>query len=176
MSVRDEYSKDVVEIVKSRTANFLSDLPGKVDFLLRQAVLDLLGFDQSFGRIQIRDDSRRSLIIQHITATTQDRIKSNIDSLVVDVIDSIHNEPKLRSAVIKKAADSYYSYLDRALREELEKKAKADAATYVKSMINPLMHPLIENTDLEDPNSFDGELGEIILKGLAEREIAPLIQ
>ena len=145
-------------------------MPDQVHKHLNDGVLSVLGLEaDSFSRvIKFKVRYGNSILSDYIKQSVLANVSESIDDIASKIVE------KFNSNIIDAASLEYeFSYrykFNETFKELLEKKAEDDAKKLFDS-INFDVIDLIGSIDLNDPNSFQGEIGEILLEEIATQSV-----
>jgi hypothetical protein len=177
MDLRPEHIQQVRETLDKAIANYVAGLPKRVEALLNQAILGLFGFRlDSFDRgVQVdpHREKGNSALLTILLNRCKDATEQHIDAIATQTINGLIDDPKFRKTVATEAAGIFKRTLGKALDEAVQKRAVQAAEHIVENLdkyVTAVTDVLPTNIDVEDPKSFETDVGKLI-----EEEIARLM-
>jgi hypothetical protein len=166
----DQDKKRIKDAVDAEVADFIRALPQQVNEMLRKGVASVVGLSDRWGKVEIDHcNGNKGFIGELIKKNVCDECKEQIDAIVRSFIPKLREDDDILDGMYEEARRIYQRELDDELNKQVRKKARQDAAAILAG--DPLGDVVLgpENTELEDPNGFEGPLGEVILREKAER-------
>jgi len=154
------------EIIEKEVARYLDYLPKQIEQILYQTTLSVLGLRQRPGGVLRFDKSEDHWL--------EDIFRNAVVNCINDQVSEYVNKTVLRAMsdsgiMLDIKRDIYRIYKEKMthkLRTAMEERANEDATNCVRALANSLTFNA--DQDPADPESFQGPVGEIILRQLAK--------
>jgi len=162
-----EHLSKINEIADAEIAKFIRGLPKHIDDMLRNAVLSLLGLTRRSGAYEVDHcNGHRSFITSVCERRAKVLIEEKMGAIVKEGMEKLIASEAAKKAVIDEAKAKYTLEFRKAILDAVEQKAREDARNFASSLLSGSsdIRVLPKNTELEDPESFGGELGNVMLE------------
>lgn len=175
-----EYQTQIKEAIELAVVDFMNDLPKLVSHILDGLTLDLLGLRvDSFSRrknaLEIDPFSKDGLIVHAINHITE--IHAHEKAALFDTA-AVHDSEKQKyvGTIRRDYEDCYTKYLNSQSLWKAILTKHLDSTAIRRSILSSLNGSAMvdgvnigpTNMEASDPNSFDGLIGQFMLRSLAE--------
>jgi len=168
----DTQRTEIKNAIDNAVAQFIADLPCKVSKLLNKGVAGIIGLSDEGHRVRIDHcNGNRGLIGELIRENVTDSAKKQIESVVKAYIPTLSQYEPIHKGMQDEALEIYKRELRSQLNSQARAQAQFDVAEFFKN--NPLEDIVLgpKSADMDDPNSFDGPLGDPMLQRKVKNEL-----
>lgn len=159
------------EVVEQEAARFLENLPQFVESTMKEATLGCLGIREERGYLRFLSNGSNWLK-DYVDKTIHGLVDIEVRDLINETLRAALKDPSVRDNLIRYLQDTYRETVVSKLKNALRIRAEQDAQNIVEAIADKLEY--IPNTDLNDPECYQGPIGEILLeqiaKGIVEEE------
>lgn len=174
--INEKDLKKIKVVVDNCVSNFIDNLPNRIDKILEGSICHILGLKKdSWNSTKFEIDHNRSmlreLVEKNVKQVFVDKLNDHVEAFVREFVDGDENG-SLRGAIVKETRDLYNRNFRDALFRRVKLAAESDAEDFVDGLdLNALENVKFGpgNTDIDDPNSYDGSVGELFLKDKIRR-------
>ncbi len=174
MNIKNQDLLEAAKIVDQTTATYIKNLPATVEKMLNMAVYNLLGLAEDYnGKLKIDHcNGNRSFITKVVEEQCKSAIADKIAPVVNCALTMIEKDKEALAAIATDAARQYRHTLAGAVDKKIREAAEARAAKVVQALEEIDLAGIFPiNTDEEDPESFQTDLGHAMLEELAKRTV-----
>lgn len=163
------------ETIDQELAKQLAEIPQLIQSILENAILNILGIAKRGGGYEI-DIFHGGGLNKYISDTVQQALDDHVKPIVNDNLQKLVKDTILTRSIIKRstinvadrASRSYESSLTRALETAFAAVIKAQVKAVEKTISEALKGAGTVNTELANPQSYSGPLGELLLAAAAK--------
>jgi hypothetical protein len=171
MAMIESQKAHIEKLVDIEIAKFISNIPQTVNTILTKSILSLLGLTVKFNNEYEVDhcNGRRSSIINAVERRVKDAVNILIEPIVAQAIVDVRNDERFIMAIAQEATRVYKQTLKNRITDEAIKFAQIQATAIFNNLSFKLDGIIPSNTDPEDPNSYNTQVGTILLEEIAHQ-------
>lgn len=161
----------IAELADTEIATYIEELPGNIRRMLNTAMYSMLGLKEEWGgKLEIdRCNGRQTVITKLIDEKCRKAATEHIEPVLMAVLELLTADKRALTAIAKEAKNCYERTLADAVRTMAVQKAKAQAEKIVAGFKDVNFDDiLMKNIEVEDPDSFNTHIGQILLDDIAE--------
>lgn len=178
---REEYAHRIKTIVDERVNKFISDLPNKVDQAFSSILLNMLGVVEEGWNprtYKFNPSGGDKTLLAIFKRESLEAAEEKLAPMLVLALEKITTDPVITSGLIKEARQLYRSTIREQLLKRVKAQAEADADEIIRETgVDRILLELkalkigSQNRDIDDPKSFEGVLGEVIMEETVRQEL-----
>lgn len=153
------------EIIEAEVARYIDYLPQKIEQILYQTTLSVLGLREARGTLRF-DKSEGNWLEEIFRSAADQAVNRQISEYVNKTVYRAMSDSNLMLDIKRAIYKTYRETMINKLRTAMQARADEDAGQCVRALANSLTFNA--DQDPADPESFQGPLGEIILRQLAK--------
>lgn len=161
----------ISEIADAEVAAYIRELPGNIRGMLNAAMYSVLGLRNEYGgKLEVdRCNGRQTVITKLLDEKCKKAVAEHVEPVLMATLKLLAADKKALLTIAKEAKSCYERTLVDAVRSMAIEKAKAQAVKIVEGLEKvDLNRILLTNIDIEDPESFDTHIGQVLLADIAE--------
>lgn len=172
LKLTPERQAEIEKIADAEIAKFITDIPAIIRRILEGAIASLLGLSNRFGDKWEVDhcNGRRSVIIDIVERKCKESIEELVIPVALVAIAQLKDDKKFLAAITMEVKSTFKQCLENRLRETTIQFANAQAKAVLEGLNAVDLSAIFpRKTELEDPNSFETQIGALILEEIAMR-------
>lgn len=175
MNELNEVKRQINSKIEEELAKQLRNIPELVENAVKSAVLSILGITKIGNGYKVAENhfsSDKNKLHAYICRVTDEAVEKHTDELIESTFKRLITRKTLPQSIVDTTIKRFETNFSYAVADKLRKEFNALEEAYVKKLKANLDAMLSDigniNTDILDPTSFSGPIGEILLEEQAK--------